>query len=51
MGEFSRLRVCLELLVHWDGRDDDGNELGTGVYLYRLEAGQQAETRRLLLLR
>jgi len=38
--------------VHWDGRDDSGRPLGSGVYLYRLQTGQQqVEMRKLLLLR
>ena len=39
--------------VHWDGRDDDGRALASGVYLYRLQTGnrQQMETRKLVLLR
>ena len=37
--------------VGWDGRDVSGEHLGTGVYLYRLRAGRQAQTRKLLLLR
>jgi hypothetical protein len=37
--------------VHWDGTDDQGRALATGVYLYHLRAGQQKETRRLLLIR
>ena len=37
--------------VKWDGRDDEGRELATGVYLYRLRLGTQVETRKLLLLR
>ena len=37
--------------VIWDGHDDSGRRLSAGVYLYRLEAGGQAETRRLVLVR
>ena len=45
------LREAGAYTLRWDGRDDDGRELASGVYLYRLEAGERVETRKLLLLR
>ena len=36
--------------VRWNGRDDDGRLLSTGVYFYRLRTIGQTETRKLLLL-
>ncbi|MCC7265020.1 MAG: T9SS type A sorting domain-containing protein [Candidatus Latescibacteria bacterium] len=35
----------------WDGRDDAGQALAGGIYLYRLQAEQFSEVRRLLLLK
>ena len=37
--------------VHWDGRDDDGRPLASGVYLYRLVTSEAVLTRKLTLLR
>ncbi len=36
--------------IRWDGRGDDGRQLPSGVYLVRVEAGIDRETRRLVLL-
>ena len=35
----------------WDGRDGQGREVASGVYVYRLEVGAQTAHRRMLLLR
>ena len=43
--------ACGEFRAVWDGRNDDGLPVSSGVYLYRLQVGQKAESRRLLLLR
>jgi hypothetical protein len=37
--------------VTWDGRNDEGGHVATGVYVYRLESGAQSLTRKLVLLR
>jgi hypothetical protein len=37
--------------VEWDGSDDSGRPVATGVYLYRLTAGPYDQTRKMLLLK
>jgi hypothetical protein len=37
--------------VNWDGKDANGQELRTGVYFYRLEAGHVQLTRKMMLVR
>ncbi len=37
--------------VRWNGRNNNGNEVSSGVYLINLEVGQQHVTRRLTLLK
>jgi flagellar hook assembly protein FlgD len=37
--------------VEWDGRTDEGIEVGTGVYLYRLETDRGTSERKMLLLK
>ena len=37
--------------VRWDGRDDDGREVASGVYLYRLATASFRATGRVVLIR
>jgi len=37
--------------VVWDGRDENGNPVGSGVYFYRLHAGQDELVRKMILIK
>lgn len=37
--------------VNWDGRDQHGQTVASGVYLYELQAGEDVDTRKMLLLK
>jgi len=37
--------------VRWDGRDGRGVDVGSGVYLYRMEADGLAETAKMVFIR
>jgi hypothetical protein len=38
-------------MVHWDGRDDNGQQVSSGVYLYRIDAGEYISTRKMVMVR
>ena len=40
-----------EYKVVWDGKDEKGNSLSSGVYFYRLEIGDRSEVKKMLLVR
>jgi len=37
--------------AHWDGTDEQGRAVSTGMYLYRLRSGSSDEVRRMTLMR
>ncbi len=37
--------------VHWDGRDEAGRSVGSGIYLYRLKAGHFTSTKKMVITR
>jgi len=37
--------------IRWDGRDDGGRSVSSGVYLYRLESGATVQERKMVLVR
>jgi hypothetical protein len=45
------IRPAGQYNLTWDGRDEAGQALASGLYFYRLQAGEQVKTRKLLMLR
>lgn len=37
--------------VEWDGADDAGNHLASGIYFYRLQSGEFSRTQKMLLMK
>jgi hypothetical protein len=37
--------------VNWDGTDDRGRQIGSGVYFYRIQAGDFVSTRKMVVLK
>jgi flagellar hook assembly protein FlgD len=37
--------------ITWDGRNSSGNQLSSGIYLYRINAGNYVKVMKMILLR
>lgn len=37
--------------VSWDGKDDSGKEVASGIYFYRLKAGDYNNSRKMVLMK
>ncbi|PWB74274.1 hypothetical protein C3F09_04155, partial [candidate division GN15 bacterium] len=48
---FDGMATAGENTVVWDGRDSNGRNVASGVYLYRLVADKYTETRKMMLLK
>ncbi len=42
---------CGEHTVVWDGRDDSGNSVSSGLYFYRLSSGDKQKTQKMILMK
>ena len=37
--------------IQWDGRDDRGNSVASGIYVYRIQAGNYVQSNKMMLLK
>ena len=37
--------------IYWDGRNVNGEQVSSGVYFYRLQAGDYSQTRKMVILK
>jgi len=56
LGRLVRVLIDSELApghyrIDWDGSDNRGNPVATGVFFYRIDAGEQSETRKMILIK
>jgi hypothetical protein len=44
-------QVAGSKVVNWDGKDEKGKDLASGIYFYQLKAGEVTQTKRMVLLK
>ena len=47
---FSGVQVQGFYRIQWNGRDDSGNAVPSGIYFYRLDVGEFSQTKKMILL-
>lgn len=47
----SEMKPAGKHTVKWDGRDDSGKLVPSGVYIYKIEVGDIAQTKKMLLMK
>jgi hypothetical protein len=47
----SRQQASGRYVVEWDGRDNNGTPVGSGVYFYRMSTGEFQDSRKMVLLK
>jgi flagellar hook assembly protein FlgD len=45
------LKATGEYEVVWDGKDDNGQKVGSGIYFYQLKTGESSESKKMVLLK
>jgi len=40
-----------ERAIYWDGRNANGEQVSSGIYFYRLQAGDYSQTRKMVILK
>ena len=45
------VKTAGEYQITWDGVDQKGSAVATGIYLYRFQAGDYVETKKMMIIK